>query len=757
MPEDWEADFEWEEPRDDAKPDASKGPSPLGHAEDEDWDLEIEDRGENKEDTGSATGSSTLSSSTNLRFQLFGRKAPVPAAKQFESLLEALDAPHGHDRAADEMPRPPALFSALQMGLRFSDADEPSSQPSVALPHAPESAEGMLTWLQSLAAKVRYTVAVEGRAGSAAVRPNEAAAGVVESVILQAEAFFCAQRYEDSVAHLQQLLPRSAPPAGAGEQPDSDSHPVARAHMPIPRPLTKRMMAGAASGDEAAAAAAATGMSDVQLVQQASRVVRLVAKLAQSAATGVLTPEHVAGAVRLITSLGERVADPTQCAWLQLHLYEGLAHLRLALALPSAPGLSDEWRAVLPHSIRACFVRMLVGSGVCGALCDFSPPAELRQLEAFALTDLRLFSLGYSPLTAEYMAGAAGGGPLEAQSDESAISDQQALERLLDAIPKLPPQSLARAKAALALGIGFLRGAERAEPSPEPSSLARGRPGASGIGRVTSSRRKRRAQTGSAVVAVAEGGGPPVIADELRAAETLLFESACILEQRSSAQPVDLPFFVEQRWAELGAVGADMPGAIVYSVLVSGIGYTVLSALADALDRRAKHVYAMRVLEVCVAILQLRGDLTERRRLQRELCIISAHKGDRSSGVKHCMSVLTDAERQQDTNEALFVTGLVLSFHLDAADFDAARAVLERTIAFLVQLLETPDRTTTGATPYELQLSTDHLRLRLAHVHLLGVRRTHLALSCSLHSCAQSKRSQMPPSGSFAGRTISSH
>ena len=59
MPEDWEADFEWEEARDDAKPDASKDPSPLGHAEDEDWDLEIEDRGENKEDTGSATGSST--------------------------------------------------------------------------------------------------------------------------------------------------------------------------------------------------------------------------------------------------------------------------------------------------------------------------------------------------------------------------------------------------------------------------------------------------------------------------------------------------------------------------------------------------------------------------------------------------------------------------------------------------------------------------------------------------------------------------
>lgn len=45
-------------------------------------------------------------------------------------------------------------------------------------------------------------------------------------------------------------------------------------------------------------------------------------------------------------------------------------------------------------------------------------------------------------------------------------------------------------------------------------------------------------------------------------------------------------------------------GVTVYSVLVSGIGYSALSALADALDRRAKHVYAMRVLEVCVAILQ---------------------------------------------------------------------------------------------------------------------------------------------------------
>ena len=230
-------------------------------------------------------------------------------------------------------------------------------------------------------------------------------------------------------------------------------------------------------------------------------------------------------------------------------------------------------------------------------------------LEAIALANLRLYQLGYSPLTAEAITAikAAGGsartasvedgvrlqhrrdeqraeGGLE-QSDDptlddelksaTVLGDREVLERLVDAVPKLPPQSLARAKAALALGVGFLRGAERAAQTGgstgagrEPESL-RSPPGRSANfgtmnapNRSTNSttrrreRRRYRRGTGSAsVIAVADGDGGVTIADELRAAESLLFESACILEQRSSAQPVDLPLFVEQRWAELGCVG----------------------------------------------------------------------------------------------------------------------------------------------------------------------------------------------------------
>jgi len=75
---------------------------------------------------------------------------------------------------------------------------------------------------------------------------------------------------------------------------------------------------------------------------------------------------------------------------------------------------------------------------------------------------------------------------------------------------------------------------------------------------------------------------------------------------------------------------------------------------------------------------------------------------------------------------------LLVSFHLDAADFDAAKAVLKRTIDFVQQLSitiaslhdEPPD-----ATLFELQLVIDQLWLRLAHIHILGVRMPSVIVS----------------------------
>ena len=79
-----------------------------------------------------------------------------------------------------------------------------------------------------------------------------------------------------------------------------------------------------------------------------------------------------------------------------------------------------------------------------------------------------------------------------------------------------------------------------------------------------------------------------------------------------------------------------------YSVLACSMGYSALRALARALERRAKHAYAVLVLDVCVAVLRLRNDSNEWRRLQRELCVISTRQANYETGAAHCTHVLSD-------------------------------------------------------------------------------------------------------------------
>jgi hypothetical protein len=527
--DEWEGDFLFDPQLSDTE--AEPEPAVKAKSEDvpalskddegaEDWDSELpaecERDDEADDDEASQTGSSTLSSSTNLK-HLFGRSKHAPTTtKQFESLLETLEVDgrgtppsisSSRDRVSEDLPRPPALFSSLQqMSLRVTE-DEAARSPSLGLPHAPESAEGMLTWLQSLAAKLRYTV-VARFAAPAATAPVGFGSGELESAILRCEMLYCEQHHEESINHLQHIVVQVAPisdvdPASGGNartnfdrlvsldvrphislpaaptaarddaasstyNPSSSSSARTHAHVcangrtSSPPSSSSSPSSPPESADPSVLAArSAAALADSRLVQQAERLMRLVAKLSQSTAPGVLSPVHVAGAVRAVAALSERVVAPMQVrgarcevhdgdrpnrptptteqpnrplawswhsfapppssgsqrvgftmqacrvasraplpptvnrsqrAWLQLHLYEGLAHLRLALLLDALSPLSaadgvprlqrDEWRVVLPHSIRACFARML-SADVCNALRTHSSP--VRSSEAVEL------------------------------------------------------------------------------------------------------------------------------------------------------------------------------------------------------------------------------------------------------------------------------------------------------------------------------------------------------------------------------------
>lgn len=91
------------------------------------------------------------------------------------------------------------------------------------------------------------------------------------------------------------------------------------------------------------------------------------------------------------------------------------------------------------------------------------------------------------------------------------------------------------------------------------------------------------------------------------------------------------------------------------------MGYTTLRAFARALDRRAKYTYALLVLDICVAILALRNDINEKRKLRRELCVIAARQSDDRTCHTHCKLVLADLyqhfECGQDNKDTLPVAG----------------------------------------------------------------------------------------------------
>ena len=175
------------------------------------------------------------------------------------------------------------------------------------------------------------------------------------------------------------------------------------------------------------------------------------------------------------------------------------------------------------------------------------------------------------------------------------------------------------------------------------------------------------------------------------------------------------------------------------------MGYTALRALARALERRAKHAYAVLVLDVCVAILRLRDDSNERRKLQRELCIVSTRQGDRETGVTHCNHVLGDLRERfegrriralahqtslqdnkrlgliqvldsiiiADVYEVFFVAELLVTHFAKSSDLTYAHLTLQNLEA---DLSGRQKMCATSTSIYELELASQQAALSVAHI-----------------------------------------
>ena len=95
----------------------------------------------------------------------------------------------------------------------------------------------------------------------------------------------------------------------------------------------------------------------------------------------------------------------------------------------------------------------------------------------------------------------------------------------------MPPSSLARAKAALALGLSHLRGVDRLRDEKVMTTEYKGSsPISLNKGAWQKLRRGHKALH--------------AVTQELRIAEMLLFEATCVLEQHTTTEPVPFPEFL---------------------------------------------------------------------------------------------------------------------------------------------------------------------------------------------------------------------
>mmetsp|Transcript_11450 Transcript_11450/g.36367 ORF Transcript_11450/g.36367 Transcript_11450/m.36367 type:complete len:2088 (+) Transcript_11450:35-6298(+) len=648
-----------------------------------------------------------------------------------ESLLEHLDRHHvdarGESTFSPEqpLPRPPTLFSACRrmhmsrpslltpreddgiasselsqelVQTAFLDQRRPERFPTSSVPtkcrrvphecgsspHAPETAHGVLAWLHNLCAKVQTTRAVVARPSPKITAARECERLPSEELALErrlrvVEMAFCSAettaQFDRALSQLQGLLRLL-----------DDRWPVRRAHRCTP--LVHLDSDPCFSGIDCIE----------RTVQCASRLVRLVCRMAQhcdennyepSMHRGVRTSD-IASLRRCGQAFMHDVRDNNVSRLrIELTVDEGVAHLALIhLRRARAQGCwagGSCWCSALPPLPRAAFMRTVVSIDKL-----HSRECSLEELEATALSDILLDSMGYSPLTSEQLLHGENNctppiamsndvdlhfSPRHTKASESEhssfafFSDHQIEARLAKFVRMLPATSMGKAKAALALGLCHLRGSEQ-PPCLAMDALVTGMGTSTPLGLAAGGARHALSKTTQSpqqhllAFATTSTRWPqfqPGIAQqkhhfkfshhaaqaELRTAEMLLFEAVCVIEQHSSMQPVDLPFYACQYGAGLISVtsGADFYPATSYSLLVGSMGLSALSALARVLDRRSKHAYAVLALEVCVAILKLRNDRNASRRLQRELATVSARQGNWECQ-RYCINLLKDLDEK---------------------------------------------------------------------------------------------------------------
>jgi hypothetical protein len=571
------------------------------------------------------------------------------------------------------LPRQPTLFSSYvnyqrQKGKSFGEIVN-KHQPlqacprvlansSFLVPQAPESAVDVVAWLQGTCDNICHTSVVVARPSPEHVgvyiereRPPSKEIGL-ERALRAAEMAYCNGSWHASSAQTKSLLYRLEKRAiarGAAHKVVSLGGRLRRATM-----------------DE-----------DLRCYQSCGRLARLLCRLAQccddSCAAGRLKAAPYRNAqfdrcepiwpMRLdardvaafrcgTADLVDDIDDYVLQVKSKLIIDESVIHLALVHMRSAPRPVCEQMRPediTRANEISLLFcgaIPPLPRSGIAKALdVAHSLRKDLRsqaanEIEASVLADLRLEAMGYSPLTAERLAPGEppdGSGSSVVWRDtskslwnsklqqrqenvssrttfedtfvcessavlESALEGEWSLNasgriegHLINLVSALPPSSLARAKTSLALGLSHLRGVERRRGHKVRRELF-----LRSDQEIPERRRRGRKKALHAT-------------QELRIAEMLLFEATCVLEQQITTQPVDLPLHA-LRQHPLDVASGRSRAATAYSVLACSMGYTALRGLAHAFERRAKHVYAALVLDVCVTIQRLRNDANERRK-----------------------------------------------------------------------------------------------------------------------------------------------
>jgi|MDSY01.1.fsa_nt_gb tetratricopeptide (TPR) repeat protein len=610
----------------------------------EDWDLEMYPDGQDTPqdidlEGERSRGGGAFSSNKrkhNLKPKQFSKFKP-------ESLLDFLEAPQSAEtKRPDAAMHAPCLFTIAVHGAAVEQATS-------GVPHAPSSEHGFITWIEGLAAKVETTIALYERAapgddldedrramGFGTTRasrrssssPRGRRRGLAEdlnfaSAISRGEALYYQQRFTESVALLQEIFLELEDACGR----NSFTSAADAAVRPHSEPKT---------GIDA----------DAFVVRTATALLLLLGKVAEKCPSS-LSVKDMSELVSILSRLTNMVESFQARMQLRLHLHEVWSHLALT-------GWQNRENAV-PETFLDSLLDIATECDIDNG--DRSEDAEVesavKDLMARALADVQLHELGFSALTCEYFPPHGRRMAPRVKSHSSSMFQGISLsldQRLGLLIPQLAPNSVCRAKAALALGLVCLRGSPNGRGLDDQIQIPTGRQHP--LAFVTKHR--------------------------LGLSESCLFESTCIIAQAVSEEPVDLPKCVTKYWRGLGAVRGMQVNT--YSLLVSSIGATTLHAFATALNMRHKHMYAMPILEVCMGIAQVRRKRSEQHQLTHELCLLCQRNGKPRQALILLGQALAAAEANLDVNKVQFVAEAQVLIYLDAGDHDGAKRCLDAAI-----------------------------------------------------------------------------